>query len=394
MKKLFPEGKSQLAVLAAFFTAGALMATWVARIPAVQARLALSEGQLGLALLGMSIGVLTALSITGGLIARYSSRKIALAGGLGMCAALLLLALAPHPLALFGGLLIFGGMLSSMDVAMNEQAVLVERRAGHALMSSFHASYSIGALCGSLVSAGMASLQNMPLALHFALTAAFFSVVLLVIYPMFIPTSSEPGTRMVVFRLPQRALWALGAIAFCSAMSEIAMADWSGVYLTRVLRTDTAFAALGYAAFSLTMTAGRLLGDAITRVRKPETIVRLGGVVTVLGLVVLIFTPTPTLAIAGFALVGLGLSNIIPLVYSAAGNIPGIAPGTGIAGVANIGYAGSLVGPLLIGLIADKSSLRVSFVLVAALAVMLVIFSRSVSPTPQAVEPAALMEEH
>ncbi len=393
MKKYFSEGKSQQAALAAFFSAGALMATWVARIPAIQARLELSEGELGMVLLGLSIGVITALSLTGGLIARFSSRKVTLIGGLGMCAALPLLALAAHPVLLFAALLVFGGMLSSMDVAMNEQAVLVERNARRALMSSFHASYSIGALFGSLAGAGMASLPKMTLLLHFASIALLFAVILIAIYPKMIPTSTETTGRKVVFQFPMRALWALGAIAFCSAMSEIAMADWSGVYLTHVLKTDTAFAALGYASFSLTMTAGRLLGDALTRVQKPAAIVRMGGLVAVAGLALLVFTSSPVLAIAGFAAVGLGLSNIIPLVYSAAGNIPGIAPATGIAGVANIGYLGSLVGPLAIGFVADETSLRVSFALVALLAAMLVFLARKVSPARGAAEMPALVEE-
>lgn len=381
MKKFFTEGKSQLAALTAFFTSGALMATWVARIPLIQSKLNLNEAGLGLVLLGMSVGELTSLSMSGGLIARYSSRKVTLIGGLGMAAGLFLLALAPSPLVLFITLLIFGGMLSSMDVAMNEQAVLVERNAGRALMSSFHAVYSIGALFGSLISAGMASLPRFPLALHFALMAVLFGAILLSVYPHMIPTGTETSGKKVPFQFPQRAVWALGAIAFCASMGEIAMADWSGVYLVRVLKTDAAFAALGYAAFSLTMTAGRMLGNAIARTRKPADIVRLGGIITVLGLLVLVFTSSPILAIVGFAAIGLGLSNIIPLVFSTAGNIPGIAPGAGIAGVANIGYLGALVGPMSIGFIANQSSLRISFVMVASLSVVLALLARSMVST-------------
>ncbi len=379
MKNFFTEGKSQLAALTAFFTSGALMATWVARIPLIQSKLNLNEAGLGLVLLGMSVGELTSLSLSGGLIARYSSRKVTLIGGLGMAAGLFLLALAPSPALLFLTLLIFGGMLSSMDVAMNEQAVLVERNAGRALMSSFHAVYSIGALFGSLVSAGMASLPQVPLALHFALMAVIFGAILLAVYPHMIPTGTETTGRKVPFQFPPRAVWALGAIAFCASMGEIAMADWSGVYLVRVLKTDAAFAALGYAAFSLTMTLGRMLGDSIARSRKPADIVRMGGIISVLGLLVLIFTSSPLLAIVGFAAVGLGLSNIIPLVFSTAGNIPGIAPGAGIAGVANIGYLGALVGPMSIGFIANQSSLRISFVMVAALSVVLALLARRVA---------------
>lgn len=393
MNKILPEGKPQAAVLAAFFACGALMATWVARIPAVQAKLNLNEGGLGLALLGLSIGVLTALSLSSGLVARYGSRKVTLIGGLGMCAALPLLALAPHPALLFAGLTLFGAAMSSMDVAMNEQAVLVERKAGYALMSSFHASYSVGALFGALTSAGMASIRAMPLALHFLLASVFFIAILLFMYPHLLPTASGSKEKKITFQFPKRPLWALGAITFCAAMNEIAMADWSGVYLTRVLQTDAAFAALGYAAFSLTMTLGRMFGDWLSRKIQPADLVRFGGLLTAAGLLILILTDHPALAIAGFAAVGLGLSNIIPLVYSAAGNIPGIAPGTGIAGVANIGYMGSLVGPTTIGLIANATSLRVSFGMIAGLAVILVLMAGRVAAAHAPVQEACMIEE-
>jgi MFS family permease len=172
-------------------------------------------------------------------------------------------------------------------------------------------------------------------------------------------------------------------MAFCAAITEGAMADWSGLYLTDIFRTDAGFAALGYAAFSLTMTAGRLLGDTISNWRTPAFIVRLSGLAAALGLLVLVFSPSALLSIVGFAVVGLGLSNVIPLLYRAGGNIPGIPAGAGIAGVASIGYSASLIGPPVIGFVAELGTLRASFFLVALLAGSLFISGRRVAVQTQ-----------
>ncbi len=369
---------ARLAVLTAFFINGALLATWVSRIPAIQTKLGLSEGTLGLILLGLSVGVLTALSLAGGLIARYGSPNITLTGAIVMCLALPFVALAPQPILLWLALLIFGGSMSAMDVAMNEQAVLVERSAGRPMMSSFHASFSIGGLVGALIGAGMASASIIPF-IHFALVAVIFGISMLFVYRHLLPVERVAQKNESVFRLPERALWMLGVVAFCTAIGEGAMADWSGVYLTKVFDTTAAFAALGFAAFSLTMTLGRLFGDKLGAYWTAVSIVRFGGLLSTVGFLAAIFTSEPLIVLVGFAAVGLGLANIIPIAFSAAGNYPGIATGAGIAGVATIGYAGFLAGPPVIGLIAEATSLRVALFLVALLVGTLIFTATAVA---------------
>ena len=378
MQKIFSGNKSQFAVLAAFFTNGAVMATWVSRIPYIQAKLNLSEGGLGLVLLGLSMGILLGLSISGSLIARWGSAKMTLWAGILMLAMLPVIVLASNPIMLFVVLAVFGGAMSSMDVSMNEQAVLVERKMGKALMSSFHGCYSIGALIGSLISSAMAALPGVSTLLHFILAALLFGALVFCFYPALIPASQNHKQKKVVFRLPERVLWMLGIVAFCSAIGENAMADWSAVYMTDVLSTSAAFAALGYAAFSLTMTIGRFMGDQLKRVWEPALIVRVGSILAVVGFALLITTNHPILAIAGFAVIGLGLSNIIPIAYGAGGNVDGIETGAGIAGVATIGYTGSLFGPPMIGFIAEKASLRVAFFVIMLLAGTLIFTANSV----------------
>lgn len=378
MKNISLMGKSRLAVLAAFFTNGALMATWVSRIPATKARLEMTDSALGLVLLGLSFGVLTSLSISGSLIARFGSKKVTLTSAAIMGATIPLLALAPHTLLLFLGLFVFGASLSAMDVAMNEQAVLVERKAQKKMMSSFHAGYSVGGLIGALIGALMASQPQIPLLVHFFTASVIFCSIVFSMRRHFIAVEKKEKESGVAFSFPHRSLWLLGAIAFCSMLAEVAMGDWSGVYLTQVLQTSSAVAALGYAANSLTMTIGRLLGDAITRSHKPSFVIKIGALTAIFGLLLLVLTNSPAIAISGFALIGLGLSNIIPVTFSAAGNKHEFAAGAGIAGVATIGYCSALTGPPMIGFIAEGISLRAAMLAILLLVATLPFSARGV----------------
>ena len=367
MKKVLSEKKARLAVLAAFFANGAMTATWVSRIPAFKARLEMSESTLGLVLMGMSLGVLTSLFISGSLTARFGSAKVVLVCTLMLGAILPLLTFAQGKVTLTAGLFVYGAFLSTMDVAMNEQAVLVQRRMRKTIMSSFHAGYSIGGLVGALIGALITSQPHISLTAHFLGASILFCSLVIFASRCLIPADKKIRDRRVEFRLPDRALWLLGIIAFCSMAAECAMGDWSGVYLAEVLEVDSAVAALGYAAFSMAMTLGRLLGDAVTQSRTPAFVVRAGSLTAVLGLLLLALTNHTAVAIIAFALVGLGLSNIVPVAYGAAGNFPGFEAGAGIAGVATIGYTGILISPPAVGFIAQSLSLRAAMLAILLL---------------------------
>lgn len=379
MQNLLNRNPARLAVLLAFFVNGALFATWVSRIPAIQMNLDLSEGALGLVLLGLSTGVLVALSLASGLVSRFGSRSITMTAAAAIGVILPLLALLPHPLALWFGLFAFGAAISIMDVAMNAQAVAVEQQANKPLMSSFHALFSIGGLVGALIGAGMAAIAVEPF-FHFLFAAALFLGIMVIASRQLIHVRGEKEEKGKLFRLPPRVLWALGAVAFCTAIGEGAMADWSGVFLTQAVGTTAAFAALGFAAFSLTMTIGRLLGDWLATGFPSVQIVRFGGFLTTFGLLVAIVSNQPVIVLIGFAAVGAGLANIIPLAFSAAGNFPGLPASVCLAGVATIGYAGFLAGPPLIGLVAEAANLRVAMVLVALLTATLIFTAQAIQP--------------
>jgi MFS family permease len=378
----------RLAVLVAFFVNGALLATWVSRIPAIQIELNLSEGALGIVLLGIGAGVLTALSLAGGFIGRFGSRFVTIAASVAMCLFIPLLALAPNASTLWVALFLFGAATSTMDVAMNDQAVMVEQRSQKPLMSSFHASFSIGALFGAVLGAGIVWLSLDTLS-HFILAALLFFILMAIVARFLLPTEGRQREGESMFRLPPRIVWPLGAIAFCAAIGEGAMADWSGVYLNQTIQTTTAVAALGFAAFSLTMTIGRLLGDRLATRFNPVLIVRFGGLIAALGLLAAIITTQPLVVLLGFAAVGLGVANVIPMAFSAAGKLSGLPPGVGIAGVATIGYAGFLAGPPMIGLVAEATSLRLSMLLVTLLVGTLTFTAQAIQQGDSKIQPAA-----
>ncbi len=378
----------RLAVLVAFFVNGAVLASWISRIPAMQIKLDLSEGELGIVLLGMGIGVLVALSLAGGLVGRFGSRTVTIAGAVAMAVFLPLLALAPNAIALWIGLFFLGAATSTMDVAMNDQAVLVEQRASKPLMSSFHGAWSVGSLAGAMLGAALASLSlgSTP---HFIIASILFLILMLLTarYLLHAESKKEKGESM--FHLPPRVVWPLGAVAFCAAIGEGAMADWSGVYLSRIFQTTMAYAALGFVAFSLTMTIGRFTGDWLAARFSPTLVVRFGGLLAFIGIMGAIIATEPLIVLLGFAAVGFGVANVVPLAFSAAGKLP-LPAGIGIAGVATIGYAGFLAGPPVIGLIAEATSLRFAFLTVAALVGTLFFTAKAINVTKSKAQPAPI----
>ncbi len=372
-------GRSRFAVLCMFFVNGAVFANWAARVPDVQHRFALTDGTLGLLLLGIAVGVLTALSVVGGLIERYGSRRVTVAGGIALSLLLPVLALMPHPVILWLALIAFGMAMSTMDMAMNTQAVEIEQRRQKPTMSSFHAAFSIGGVSGAAFGAAMASL-SLPLFTHFAIVAVVALILVAANARALVETEPAQVTekRKSIFSLPPRVIWPLGLIAFCAGLGEGSMSDWSAVYLRNVVGTAAGTAALGFAAFSLLMTVGRIFGDRITSRFEPSAIVRCGAVLAGAGLLLAILIPQTPFVLIGFAAVGAGLSITIPLAFSAAGNVPGVSSGIGIAGVATMGYAAFLAGPPFVGLLADLTSLRLSLLVIALLVSSLFVSAKAV----------------
>ena len=359
--------RARLGTSVLFFLHGLIVSTWLSRIPAVQSRLGLNAGQLGLALLGTAIGALISMPLTGMLVARFGSRPVAISSTVFMAGSLSLLPLAGTQWLLTGALAIFGIFAGAMNVSMNAQAVFLEQQYGRAIMSSFHALFSLGGMSGASLG-GFAAAHGMPPRLHFAIGSVTYAITALAAGPMLL--SADKGRKGApVFARLSRPLLGLGCLAFCILLNEGAMADWSSVYLRRSLQTTEATAAAGYAVFSFAMAGGRLLGDWITERTGRVHIVRYGASVAAVGLGIGLFLGNVPATFAGFAAAGAGFSVIVPLTFVAAGRNTASAA-LGLAAVNTAGYLGFLSGPAVIGFTANTFGLREALFLVVFLSLL------------------------
>lgn len=347
---------ARVAVSLIFFINGFTFASWVPHIPTVQTRLEMSASVLGLALLAVAAGSLVSMPLTGAWVLRWGSRRVTLVGSLLFCALVALPVRAPTLPWLVLALAGLGASNGAMDVAMNAHAVAVERRLGRPVMSSFHALYSLGGLVGSGGSILWLSWGYTP-SVHMAGAAGLGAVLVLGAARFLLPDAEEERGSGHAFALPRGPLLTLGLLTFMGLMVEGAMADWSAVYLRHSIGAEVGLAGAGFAMFSLAMATGRFLGDGLTRRFGPPVLVSVGASLAACGLGGALLLHHPVAAMVGFGCVGLGLSNVIPVLFSAAGRMPGVSSGVGIAAVSTTGYGGFLVGPPLVGFLAERTGL-------------------------------------
>ncbi|MFM9105472.1 MAG: MFS transporter [Chloroflexota bacterium] len=383
-----PLRPARLAAASFFLLNGIAMGNWVARIPDVQRRLDLSEGELGFALLGSALGALVALPVSGWLTARFGSDRMIFLSGAGICLMLPLLPVAPSLALFFLTLLCFGLVFGMLEVPANAQAVLVESAYRRPLMSSFHAMFSVGGLAGAAL-AGLIAGRGVPPFPHLLAVAAGLLAMTLAARPLLLPDAPAAQEHGPIFALPRGPLLGLGAIGFCVLLGEGAMADWSAVYLSDALGANAAVAAAGYAVFSLTMAVGRLTGDGITALFGAARVVRAGGALAAAGLAIGLLLHSVPAALAGFACVGAGLAAIFPIAMGATGRVPGVVPSVALTAVATAGYTGFLSGPPVIGFIAEHFGLRAGLGLVALLSAVIVLLAGAVAGTSVAAVDAA-----
>jgi MFS family permease len=367
-----PDGqgiRARVAVSAIFAVNGVVFASWVAHIPAVKTRHHLSDGELGLVLLSMAVGSVLALVAAGWLIARWGSRVVTSWAALGFCVLLPLPVIVPNVALLAVSLAVFGACNGTVDVSMNAQAVAVERRYQRPIMSSFHGLWSLGGVGGAAAASG-AMAAGIGTVQHVLGVMAVSASVVFIVLGALLPAAPS-GERTPVFMKPPAALLGLGLVTFCGLLVEGAVGDWSAVYIHEALGATPAMAAAGFAAFALMMAAGRLLGDRLARLLGPDRLVRVSGATAAIGLAAALLLGTPSAALVGFGFVGLGLANVIPVVFSAAGRIPGVPPASALAAVATTGYGGYLAGPPLIGIAAEVTSLPVALGIVVAFCVVI-----------------------
>jgi MFS family permease len=370
---------SRFAVKIIFFLNGFVHANYFSRLPRIQEQFSIDNGVVGLVLLASSVGALLAMPFTGWLIIRNGSRRVTIFGIFFYCALIPFIPLMPTVWSLMVLFFLLGISSGMSDVAMNAQAVMVERQMQKPIMTSFHALFSIGMALGAFAGAFFTKVgTGMPI--HFT-AVSIISLITLFIARYYlvhdkpkVKTTEEPA-----FRLPNAAMVSIGVIAFCSMLGEGAMADWSTNYMENVAKADHALAPIGLSAFALAMTIGRIFGDA-ARVKFGDRLLMVScGLIATLGLSIAIIFSQPIIVIVGLFIVGIGLSAIVPIAYSIAGHTKDLPPGVRLAMVTTVGYSGFLFGPPIIGLIAQWENLRaaLSFVAMLFLVMTFLSFKRS-----------------
>ncbi|MGI8485320.1 MAG: MFS transporter [Thermomicrobiales bacterium] len=380
MPSLLLSPSPRAAVSTFFAVTGCISASWITRIPAAAGKLNLDTAQLGTLLLFLGIGSIAAFQFIGKIIEHQGSARSAFLFGSVYVVSLSLLAVSPTSIALGASLFVYGFMFGAVDVAMNAQGVGVERMLKKPIMGSLHGFFSLGALVGAALS-GVVAQAGIGLIPHFI---AFSVIGLGCVFwanrgqiEDEAVANQEPRKKGPRFSLPPRMLWPLGVIAFCAAIGEGGMADWSTLFIHNDLKGSEGVAAFGFTAFSSTMLIGRFAGDRIIGKFGAVPVVRAASVIAAVGMLIGLLPGSIIAAVIGFAIMGLGLSVVIPVVYSAAGSTPGIGSGQGVAAVATIGYSGFLAGPPALGYLAQITSLQAALMVVIVLLAVIFFFAHA-----------------
>ncbi|MDA2804833.1 MFS transporter [Nocardiopsis suaedae] len=381
------------AVVVYFFVAGVILATWASRVPDIKAQVGIDDGALSVGLLGLAVGALAAMQVAGRATDRFGSAAVTLPAAVFGSLALAAPAHAHSLPALFAALFALGAGHGLIDVPMNVHAARVERAYGRPIMASFHAAFSIGGFVGAGTGALSAHI-GMSATAAFWTVAAVCTVASFAARPMLLPgRDSEParsgdeksgggGTAPAGRARPRIAPVVLlfGVVAFASFVAEGAATDWTSVYLHDTAGASDAVAAAGFAVFSAAMAAGRLVGDRLAARFGPVALVRSCGLLAAGGLGLALAVPVPPAALAGFALMGAGLSCVVPQAFSAATSYDPARAGRNLGMVAAFGYVGLLSGPVAIGAIAHLTDLRAALAVPALLALVAVAAAGALRP--------------
>jgi len=391
IKKVFRNAKLsylnrvRLATSLFFFGMGFSFATWASRIPDFKTMLHLSEADLGSMLFALPIGQLFAMPFSGKIVTKYGSRNISIIGLLTYSACMPLLGLATLSYQLALGLFLFGFFGNFCNIAVNTQGVYTQQLFEKPIMGSFHGSWSLAGFSGALLGLLMLTLNLNPLQ-HF--TIAFIIVLLIILfnYKYIIKTKSgttEEKTSYSFFKNPDTTLLWLGVICFCCMASEGIMFDWSGVYFKEIVKAPGALVVLGYTSFMISMASGRFLSDILVHKYGAKKVLIISGIVISAGLYLAVLLPYLIPCTIAFMLVGFGVSNVVPIIFNAAGNVKNVPTGIALTIVTSISFLGFLIGPPIIGFIAEMTSLQYSFafigifgVFISILVCRLKVFSR------------------
>ncbi len=370
-----PGTRAQRTTRIMFFVAGFATAAWAALVPFAKLNTGVNDGALGLLLLCLGGGALAAMPVTGALTSRFGCRTVLICSVVLFSIVLPLLPIINSPALLAIALLLFGIGVGTTDCAMNIQAIIVEKASGKPMMSGFHGFYSVGGIAGAGAMSGLLMLGLDPL--YACLVSALFILVLLALSIASLLGYANPSEGKA-FAIPRGAVLILGGICFVVFLAEGTVLDWSAVFLTEHRQLSDTLGGLGFACFSALMTAGRLTGDKIVAYFGPQKVVVCGALIAVAGFVLIVFIPWWELSLLGYALIGIGCANIVPVMFSAIGRQNSMPQAVAVPAVTTLGYMGVLVGPASIGFIAHHSSLPLAFLVVAVMLIAVAGTSRLV----------------
>lgn len=356
--------REQYATRAAFLITGLCMSSWAPLVPFAKARVGVDDATLGLLLLCLGLGSIVTMPLTGIVTSRLGCRLVIAVATLLLAVVIPVLAFASTVPLLAIAIAAFGAGVGALSVAINVQAVMVENDSGRHMMSGFHGLFSVGGIIGAgsvslLIGAGLA-----PFTVTLILSA-LLAILLALAWSGLLPYGNHDSEDTPLLVLPRGIVIFLGLLCFLVFLAEGAMLDWSAVFLVSVHGLDPAQAGFGYSTFALAMAIGRLSGDWLVKHLGGTRIIMTGGLLAAIGLGVAIVAPAPWIAFGGFLLIGLGISNLVPIFFTAAGRQSVMPPSFAIASITAIGYAGILLGPAGIGLVAEHASLELSFGLIA-----------------------------
>lgn len=376
----FFKNQQAVAVGLVFMTISTLFGSWVTRIPDIKTMLNFDEGTLGLSLLGMSIGALLMMPFSAWVMSKFGTGKTMFIGVIVATFTMALPAFATSFWSLVALLFLAGLLHGLTDVAMNAAAAAIEQTQKIRILSTCHGMFSLGGMLGAVLGSYLAGL-GVSVQMHLMSVSIFMIVVVLLFSKTLLNVEDVETEEGKLFVLPSGALIGLAIVGFVIMMGEGAVADWSAIYIRDYLNGSAAMAGLGFAGFSLTMAIGRFTGDSIIPKYGSKAIIQFGSVLGAIGLAAVIFIPNIYVAIAGFTIIGLGFSCVVPILFSAAAKVPGVVPGTGIAAVTTSGIFGFLIGPPSIGMIANQFSLTFAYGCMMVLVIIAIFISMKVQIT-------------
>jgi fucose permease len=358
-----------------FFVLGVMFATWGVHVPTVKSHYGLGEQALALAMLAGGVGALLALAQAGRIVGRFGPSAVAGTMGVLCCASVACLLAFSSYAALLIVMLGFGITGSLLDVSVNVEATEIERLSKRPLMSGFHGMFSLGGMAGAGLGSAAPALGLTPQG-HLFVATGLGAVCALVASRAMLPVEPGAADEKRPLSIPRGPLMLLGVLASMGLITEGAIYDWSVLFMKQERGSQASTAALAYASFSGAMAVGRFGGDWVRARMSGTKLMRASGVLGAAGMALALAVPSPAVALVGFALVGLGLSNVVPVIFSAASQVPGVSSAHGIAAVSGVGYLGMMAGPPLIGLIAEHSSLTAGLVVVVVFAVFMALSAK------------------